>query len=490
MEGTKVKSASSAAKSVFIGGLGAKAIAFIGSIVLARILVPEDYGYWVIVTMITSFFSLVVDAGFEYYYVVNVNVNQGEETPDDKIKEIENSIFFLRLIVNTLLFCLQFSFSFLPISLLSSPIDKIIRVLSFIHIINVMGRINEVRLKKRFDFKRITIINITSELLSTIVKVSCAIMGLGVMSFAWGSIGKVLFNNLGLVSTIGRFKPQMRLVLKQRVKDVVIFATYTWLTQVGQYFSTQIDIFLLKSNYTLSQIGLYNFANSTSYMFVQYVLSPQGVVIMNYISNNQRSVEKIERLICVILNFILIIVFPIQLLLYLYAYDFIDIIYGSKWLESFFLFRIFLIYTLIRIMFSPFADILTAFGKVRMRTTVTYVNVVTSFVILYSITFITKDIEVYSIGFICSQLFNLVLKTVLSCNVAKISFNRIFFSLWKSFLLTLFSSLGLILISLIYKPNAILLLITLLIVSMGGHVMLHYYFNREWILLIKQKIFK
>lgn len=486
---TKIQSASSAAKSVFLGGLAAKAIAFIGSVVLARLLVPEDYGYWVIVTMITSFFSLVVDAGFEYYYIVNVNINQGEETPENEVKEIENSIFFLRLIVNTVLFCLQFGFSFLPISLLSSPIDEIIRVLSFIHVINVMGRINEVRLKKCFDLKKTTVINVVSEVLSTVVKVGCAVAGLGVMSFAWGSITKVLFNNVGLVS-VGQFRPQLELVSKKRIQDVFTFSIYMWLTQVGQYFSTQIDKFLLKSNYALSQIGLYNFANGTSYMFIQYILSPQGTVIMNYISNNQKNVKKIEELICVIFNFILVIVFPIQLLLYLYAYDFINNIYGSKWLESFSLFRIFLIYTMIRIMFSPFADMLTAFGKVKMRTVVTYVNIVTSFVILYSTTFLTKNIEIYAIGFIGCQLLNSVIKTILSYKVAGISFSRIYFSLWKSLLLTLFSSFCLILINLMYKSNSIFILITLLIISIGGHIILHYFFNREYVLLIKQKIFK
>lgn len=475
---TKTKSASSAAKSVFIGGVTAKAIAFIGSVILARLLVPEDYGYWVIVTMITSFFSLVVDAGFEYYYIVNVNINQGEETPGNEIREIENSIFFLRLIVNFLLFCLQFGFSFLPISLLSSPIDDIIRVLSFIHVINVMGRINEVRLKKCFDFKKTTVINIVSEVLSTVVKVSCAVAGIGVMSFAWGSITKVLFNNIGLVS-VGQFRPQLKIVSKKRVKDVFKFSTYMWLTQVGQYFSEQLDKFFLKSNYSLEQIGYYNFSNGTSLLFINYVLMPQSSVVMNYISNNKLFPSVLEQMIAKILNIVILFVIPVQISLYFFSYEFIEFVYGVKWLPALPVFRVFLIYTLINVLFFPFQVILTALGEVKSNSKLIYVRIVLVFLILSVLTSITSNLVFYAIGFTVALILFYFFKSYISIKKANLNIKNIYRKIRCNFLIMILSGLFLFILDEFLQVTSLISKLICFFCYVLLFILINYLFNRK-----------
>ena len=419
------KSVKNAAFSVFIGGVISKVFNFVSSIILARILVPEDYGYWVIVTMITSFFSLVIDAGFEYYYIVKVNINEGEETPQDEVVKIENSIFFLRVIVNMVLFILQFSLSFLPIELLSSPVDKIIRLLSFVHIINVAGRINEVRLKKHFNFNKITKFNIVSTIISMIVQVSCALIGLGVMSFAWGGIVKTLVNNIGLVS-IGRFTPKRKYVSRSVLKEVFAFAIHSWIGNIGLYLNNQIDKFLLRKNFSMTDVGYYSFGNGTAYMFMTYIVYPQASVIMNFVSNNQGHTKKLEEFVAFINKFLFIIVLPVQVFLFVFAEQFIDFLYGAKWLVAIPLFRLFILKSFIEIFFYPYSVFLTAHGRVDYLAKLNWLAVVLFSLSLYITTLFSTNIIFYAIVFvICSFVISLI-KSYLSVRVSKIRIRNVY----------------------------------------------------------------
>lgn len=429
------KTVKNAAISVAVGGLLSRAIGFVGSIALARILVPEDYGYWVIVTMITSFFTLVVDAGFEYYYIVKVNINQGEETPHEEILRIENSIFFLRVIVNLLLFSLQFGLSYLPIDMLSSPIDKIVRLLSFVHIINVMGRINEVRLKKKFNFNKITKFNVFSTILSTIVQIICALFGFGVMSFAWGSIVKTLINNLGLVS-IGHFRPQKQYISQPVLREITSFAFHSWIGNIGLYLNNQIDKFLLKQNFSMKDVGYYSFGNGTAYMFMTYVVYPQGTVIMNFISNHQNHPLKLEEFVAFVNKFLFIVVLPVQVLLFVFADQFVNIIYGAKWLDAVPLFRLFILKSFIEILFYPYSSFLTAFGKVDYMARLHWFSVVLFGISLYITTQLSSSIILYaSIFVICCFVFS-SLKTLFAVRISQISVRRIISRLSITLLIT------------------------------------------------------
>lgn len=442
------KSVKNAAVSVAVGGLLSRAIGFIGSIALARILVPEDYGYWVIVTMITSFFTLVIDAGFEYYYIVKVNINKGEETPQEEVVKIENTVFFLRVIVNLLLFVLQFGLSYLPIDLLSSPVDKIVRLLAFVHIINIMGRINEVRLKKYFNFGKITKYNIVSTIVSTFVQVVCAFLGFGVMSFAWGSLVKVLVNNIGLVS-IGRFRPQKQFVSRPILREVLGFALHSWLGNIGLYLNNQIDKFLLKHNFTMTDVGYYSFGNGTAYMFMTYVVYPQGSVIMNYISNHQNHPRKLEEFVAFINKFLFILVLPVQVLLFVFTDEFIGVLYGAKWLVAAPLFRLFILRSFIEILFYPYSSFLTAFGKVDYLAKLNWFSVFLYGISLFLITLISSSITIYAIVFVvCSLIFYLI-KTFLSIRISKIRMSHIFSKIKITLLVSL------LIVALLFVPSSV-----------------------------------
>lgn len=478
------KSVKNAAISVFVGGLISRAVGFLGSIALARILVPEDYGYWVIVTMITSFFSLVIDAGFEYYYIVNVNINKGEETPQEEVIKIENSVFFLRVIVNMFLFIVQFGLSFLPIELLSSPVDRIIRLLAFVHIINVMGRINEVRLKKYFNFNKITKFNIVSTVVSMIVQVGCALLGLGVMSFAWGSIVKTIVNNIGLIS-IGRFKPQRKYVSRPILKEVLAFAMHSWLGSVGLYLNNQIDKFLLKNNFAMTDVGYYSFANGTAYMFMTYVVYPQGAVIMNFVSNNQGHTKKLEEFVAFINKFLLIIVLPVQVLLFVFADQFITIIYGIKWAAAIPLFRIFILKTFVDLLFYPYSTFLTAHGKVEYLARLNWSSVVLFGLSLYITTHLSSSITIYAIVFVVCGLVISTLKSYLSVRVSKISLRNVFSKIRLTLLISM------LMVALLFIPFSISILSKVLIVGLISVVFfsLILLFDRETIVEMDNRLF-
>ncbi|HIE39354.1 MAG TPA: hypothetical protein EYP77_09860 [Anaerolineae bacterium] len=90
------------AKYILISSLLGKVISFIGSIVLARLLFPEDYSYLLMAMIISAFGQMIGDMGFEYYYLQEKITSRLQE------QNILNITFLLRAITNIILFMLQY----------------------------------------------------------------------------------------------------------------------------------------------------------------------------------------------------------------------------------------------------------------------------------------------------------------------------------------------------------------------------------------------
>jgi len=148
-------------------------VSFIVSIVLARLLSPDDYGLIGIITIFTTICNSLINAGFGQALIRKNNI-----TDDDY-----NTVFFANLGISVFLYVILF---------VSSPIiavffDRVelillIRVTTIGLIIGALGLVQQTRLTKRIDFKTQTKITLTATVLSGIIGILLAFLGCGVWS--------------------------------------------------------------------------------------------------------------------------------------------------------------------------------------------------------------------------------------------------------------------------------------------------------------------
>lgn len=149
------------------------AVSFIVSIVLARLLSPDDYGLLGIIAIFTAICTAIINGGF-----TNALIRKKDVSNDDY-----NTVFIVNLGMSLLLYVIVYLCSPLIASFFNRiELIPLTRVSSLGMIIGALAIVQQTRLTKRIDFKTQTKITLIASIASGTVGIVMALMGCGVWS--------------------------------------------------------------------------------------------------------------------------------------------------------------------------------------------------------------------------------------------------------------------------------------------------------------------
>lgn len=162
-------------------------VTFVVSIILARLLSPEEYGLIGILTIFIAIFNAIVDSGF-----TNALIRKQNATDTDY-----STVFYTNLILSVVLASILFSCA-RPIAIFFDRYELIYltKVMSCVVVINALAIVQRARTIKLIDFKTQTKITFISSIVSGAVGITMAYMDYGV----WALVGQQISNQL--LSTI------------------------------------------------------------------------------------------------------------------------------------------------------------------------------------------------------------------------------------------------------------------------------------------------
>ena len=148
-------------------------VTFVVSIVLARLLSPDDYGLIGIITIFTMVCQTLINAGFN-----SALIRKKDCTDDDY-----NTVFICNMVLSLLLYALIFVCSPLIADFFGrEELTVLTQVSSLVMIIGAMAIVQQTRLIKRIDFKTQTKITLIASVDSGILGIVMALAGFGVWS--------------------------------------------------------------------------------------------------------------------------------------------------------------------------------------------------------------------------------------------------------------------------------------------------------------------
>lgn len=149
------------------------AVSFVVSIVLARLLTPDDYGLIGIITIFTMVCNTLINAGFN-----SALIRKKDCTEDDY-----NTVFICNLALSLLLYVIIFFCSPLIADFFGrQELIALTQVSSLIIIIGALAIVQQTRLVKRIDFKTQTKITLIASVASGAIGIVMALIGFGVWS--------------------------------------------------------------------------------------------------------------------------------------------------------------------------------------------------------------------------------------------------------------------------------------------------------------------
>ena len=158
-------------------------VTFVVSIILARLLSPEEYDLIGILTIFIALFNSIVDSGF-----TNALIRKQNVTDTDYSTVFYTNIVLSAILATVLFFCAK------PISIFFErpELVSLTKVMSVVVVINAFSLVQRARTTKALDFKTQTKITFISSIGSGVVGISMAFMGYGV----WALVGQQISHQL------------------------------------------------------------------------------------------------------------------------------------------------------------------------------------------------------------------------------------------------------------------------------------------------------
>lgn len=301
--------------SVFLG--------FVSGIVLARLLTPHDYGVIGMLTIFLAICNTFIDGGFG-----SALIQKKYPTDIDYSTILYWNIGLSFLLYVVLYFCAPFIAHFYDLPLLSD----VLRVQGIVLIINAARIVQRNQLRKRLEFKKVAIINLSSHIVALLATIYLAWNGWGV----WSLVAQQLL--IGSLSTLLYwFTTQWRPVLAFSIESFMELFSFGGFVLLSNLFNTlcnNIQGLLIGKVYNSSTLGLYSKARGLenhSSTFISSVLDQVSYPVLSEAQDdNARMVGILKSCISVSAYF----TFPFMSLLILLAQPIFLFLYSERWLAS------------------------------------------------------------------------------------------------------------------------------------------------------------
>ncbi len=323
-------------KDAFKGGLWLgllKALSQVFSwfitVMVARILVPEDYGLMEIATILTGYIMIFSDLG------LGAAIIQKEKVTEDEL----SSTFWFMIFIGIFLGMIAFGLAYPTARIFNeSRLIPITRVASALFVIGATLIVPYKLLDRNLKFKRIGFIDLMAVVISSSAMLSMAKAGFGV----WTLIGGHILRQIARVFVtfaLTKWRPKLHYEFSE-VKSFLRFGINVAGSRSLFYVYKKSDRFFAGKILGTQPVGFYSFALQLSSIPTDKIVSLIQRVSFPVFSKFQNDPGEFENFYLKITRFIAIIVLPIFVGGAFLAGEIIPVILGEKWLPAIYPFRL------------------------------------------------------------------------------------------------------------------------------------------------------
>lgn len=301
---------------------GTLGISFITDLVLARMLVPEDYGIVGMLMIFISLANLLVEGGFGSALIQDKEDSQASYS----------TVFYWNILFSVILYSVIYALSPSISKFYNMPIlSKILRIEGIIIIINSLYLIQRTILTKQLKFKQISIISIFSSMVSAFVAIVLAIKGYGV----WALVTKAIIEGgvLGVLFWfIGKWSPSLVFDLKS-FKRLFKYGGFLLASNLINTLCNELIGLIIGRKFNAVILGYYSKARSLENVPTQSVSTIISQVSFPVFSEMQDDINRMSYALQRIMKNVALVVFPLMIALIVVAYPLIIFLYTDKWAD-------------------------------------------------------------------------------------------------------------------------------------------------------------
>lgn len=330
-----------------------RGIGIVSTLVLARILVPEDFGIVAMASLIVAFTSIIFDLG------VNVAIIQRK----DPSPNYYNTAWTLRLIQAS---CVAIALSALaPFAAdyyHDYRVTDVIRVMSLTIVVSSLENIGIINFQKDLNFSEDAKFILFKRMVGFITTI---IMTL-VLSNYWGMILGSLCGTIFSSCRSYWIHPMRPKLCLSELREIFSISQWVLVKNISQYLDRNAHIFIVGGMGSTSVTGGYTLASEISDIPGTDLLAPINRVLFPAFAKARSDMAELTRLLVTAQSIQVMITFPTCVGFVMTAHEFVPIALGEKWMFIIPFIQILALSNIVQSISSSANYVLTVVGQIRL----------------------------------------------------------------------------------------------------------------------------
>lgn len=312
-------------RSIMYLGVGkgaGKVISFTSTLILARLLTPEDYGLMSLVMVVVGIIGFFNEIG------LGSAIKQRPEITPSQL----NGCFTLSLLISTGLYALLFAFApSIAAFYENEALSPVLRFIALTFIIGALVTVPDALMAREMKFKLYAGIDFAMVIFQTTVTLMLAWLGYGVWALAWGFVLSQVFKATCIFycsewqpSKFGEMSAALELM---RFGVSVTYSRVTW------YLYNSSQTLIIGKLLNPQAVGIYSMANTLASLPSMHITSLLINVASPLFSKMQHDLVRLNKTLLRLTSGIALINYPVMVGIAVTASELVPVVLGPQWLE-------------------------------------------------------------------------------------------------------------------------------------------------------------
>ncbi|GMW07743.1 MAG: lipopolysaccharide biosynthesis protein [Gammaproteobacteria bacterium] len=298
--------------------LASQLISWAATLVVLRLLHPEDYGLMAIVSVVITVLANIAELGIGAAVVQAPRLDTADLGRVNGLITLSNLSIFLLLLLGAPLVALAFQ---------DPRLTLLVQVAALQMPISSLGALRQALAERELDFAWLARVELGAALVSTVVGLGLALRGAGVWALVGASLAMAVTRSLLLVRR-GLIRPSFRLAGVGRFLPVggsVMFSRLAW------HLVSQADVLIGARRLGSEAIGTYSVALHLATLPMQKVMGIINAVALPAVARLQEEPERLRARLLDAMRMMSVISVPVLWGLSATAPELVHVVLGPNW---------------------------------------------------------------------------------------------------------------------------------------------------------------
>jgi O-antigen/teichoic acid export membrane protein len=320
--------------------------------VLARLLTPQEFGIVAFATVAVNWLGVLKDLGLG-----GAVIQRRDDT-----EEAAQTAYVLNLVMSGVLTAAVALAAPAVAAFFREPlVVPILRVLSFTFIIQALGALHVVLLRRNLDFRRKLIPDVGQAVIKGIASIAFAVAGFGVWALVWGQLIGALASSV-LAWMVFSWKPTFRLH-RRLVRPLMRFGMPLMLTDIQAAIWSNLDYVIVGRMLGDTALGVYTLAYRLPEMLILSVWRVLAGAIFPFFASIQSFPHLLRKGFLATIRYSQIVVVPLCVGLFITAEPAVEVLFGEQWRGAIPVLRLLAVFALVGSIGVNIGDVYKAVGR-------------------------------------------------------------------------------------------------------------------------------